>query len=216
MPLAASLPLARKGRVAFIAAAATAGLAIEGTAWRSQSVPPVGGLGVFAQRWEFNSLLYPALERLFASTGAPDAAKRGWIALKAALGHPGWMRAAFPFFYAGFLARAALALLLAAALLAILRIRDVETAVFASVAALLLASPTLHPWYLLWLLPFAARRRDPAVLWLAFAVPASYALLAPVPGLSRGAILSFEYAPAALLCLVSLLRRRRAALVPAA
>ena len=215
VPLAASLPLARRGRAAFIAAAGASGLAIEVAAWRPQSVAPVGGLGVYAQRWEFNSLLYPALERLFASTGLPDAAKRGWIALKAALGHPGWMQAAFPYFYAGFLARAALLLLLTAALLAILRIRDVETAVFASLAALLLASPTLQPWYLLWLLPFAARRRDPAVLWLTFAVPASYALLAPVPGLSRGAILAFEYAPAALLCLVSL-RRRRATLVPAA
>ena len=215
VPLAASLPLARKGRAAFIAAAAATGVAIEGAAWR-QPVAPFGGLGVFARRWEFNSLAYSTLERLFAATGLPDAAKRGWIALKAALGHPGWMQAAFPYFYAGFLARAALALLLAAALLAILRIRDVETAVFASLAALLLASPTLHPWYLLWLLPFAARRRDPAVLWLAFAVPASYALLAPVPGLPHGAILFFEYAPAALLYLVSLERRRRAALVPAA
>jgi len=218
VPLAAAMPMTRKGRAAFLAAAGATGLAfgVLPRAWHSPSVPSAGGLGVFAQTWEFNSLLYSGLERGFATTGFPEVAKSGWIALKAALGHPRWMQVAFPYFYAGFLARAALALLLAAALLAILRIRDTETAVFASLAALLLASPTLHPWYLLWLLPFAARRRDPAVLWLTFAVPASYALLAPAAGVSSGAVLAFEYAPAALLFLAFLRRRRRAPLVSAA
>src|SRR4029077_18129501 len=50
------------------------------------------------------------------------------------------------------------------------RLADGEPAVFAAVARRLLAASRLHPWYLLWILPFAARRRDPAVLWLTFAV----------------------------------------------
>ena len=106
------------------------------------------------------------------------------------------MQPAFAFFYAGFFARAALALVAAAALVTIAwRIRDVETAVFASLATLLLVSPTLHPWYLLWILPFAARARNAAFLYLCSAVVLSYALLYPVPGLPRSAVYALEYVP---------------------
>lgn len=43
---------------------------------------------------------------------------------------------------------------------------SVERALFWCVGAALLLSPTLHPWYLLWALPFAALRGSPAwVLW---------------------------------------------------
>lgn len=209
VPLAAALPLLRRGRSAFAAAAGATAVALGALAWRGAS--PAGGLGLYAQRWEFNSLLYPALVRVFERTGLPDAAKAAWISAKAALGHPAWMQAAFPYFYAGFLARATLALLLAAALVTILRLRDTETAVFASLCALLLASPTLHPWYLVWILPFAARRRDPAALWITFAAPAAYALLYPFRGVPPGAVLAFEYAPAALLLIGSLARRARGA-----
>jgi hypothetical protein len=86
-----------------------------------------------------------------------------------------------------------------------------EAAVFASIGALLLASPTLHPWYLLWALPFAARSREPAFLYLSFAVPLSYALLYPVPWLTVPVVRVLEYAPFAFLLGPSL---RRAALTP--
>ncbi len=76
---------------------------------------------------------------------------------------------------------------------------DTERAVYASLAVLLLASPTLHPWYLLWVLPFAARRRDPAFLYLSFAVALSYALVHPVAWLPRALVYAFEYVPFALL-----------------
>ena len=79
--------------------------------------------------------------------------------------------------------------------------RDTETAVFASLAVVLMLAPTLHPWYLLWILPFAARRRNAAFLYLSFAIPVSYALLYPVPGLSRGVIYAIEYLPFAVLLL---------------
>ena len=77
----------------------------------------------------------------------------------------------------------------------------------ASIAALLLFSPTLHPWYLLWVLPFAAERREPAFLYLSFAAPLSYGLLYPVPGLSPTAIRVLEYGPFAALLAAPLLRR---------
>jgi len=121
------------------------------------------------------------------------------------------MQSLFPFFDAGFFARAALAVVLAAALLTIAwRARSVEGAVFASLGALLLASPTLQPWYLLWVLPFAARRREPAFLYLSFAVAASYALLYPVAWLPRPLVFAVEFAPFTVLLARSLRRRGEA------
>src|SRR5262249_60333519 len=108
-----------------------------------------------------------------------------------------------------FLARALLAVLLAAILLGIgLRVGALQAAVFASLAALLLLSPTLYPWYLLWVLPFAASRREPAFLYLSFAIPLSYALLYPLPGASTGLVLACEYIP--FLALLLLTARRSA------
>lgn len=50
--------------------------------------------------------------------------------------------------------------------LSALRRWTVERALFAGLGGALLVSPTLHPWYLLWILPFAALgRRFPWVLW---------------------------------------------------
>ena len=140
----------------------------------------------------------------------PDTAKAAFIDLKEKLDHPAWTLRVFPYFYAAFFARALLALLLAAALLVIaVRVREVESAVFASLAALLLLSPTLHPWYLLWLLPFAAKRREPAFLFLSFAAPLAYALLYPLPGVPPALILTGEFLPFAALLAWTLLRRPR-------
>jgi hypothetical protein len=205
VPLFAGLPLLRKGRWRLAAAALATGAALWVAASRD-GVSPWGGLSDYATRWEFNSVAYPALERLFAETAIPDHAKTvfsNWA------GRPAWMQPAFAFFYAGFFARAALALLGVAALAAIAwRVRDTETAVFASLGALLLVSPTLHPWYVLWLLPFAARARNAAFLYLSFAVVASYALLYPTPGLPRVAVYAIEYVPFAVLLALPVLRRR--------
>jgi hypothetical protein len=138
----------------------------------------------------------------------PRKAKVAFLALKEEWGHPEWTQEVFPYFYSAFFARALLGLLLAAALLVIgRRVRESEAAVFASLAALLLLSPTLHPWYLLWVLPFAARQREPAFLFLSFAVPVSYALLYPLPGVSPPLILAAEYLPFFALLLWTLLRR---------
>ena len=160
------------------------GVTLWGLASRG-GVSPAAGLGPYATRWEFNSVLYPSVSAAVEATDLPGRAKAAFLRLKEKLDHPPWTQEVFPWFYTAFFARALLAVALAAALLWIgARERDLERAVFASLAALLLASPTLHPWYLLWVLPFAAKRREPAFLYLSYAVPLSYALLYPLPGLS--------------------------------
>ncbi|MEP6993880.1 MAG: glycosyltransferase 87 family protein [Acidobacteriota bacterium] len=191
----AAIPLIKRGRLRFFAA----GLAVAAAIWIASirgGVLPVGGLADYASRWEFNAAAYPALTAMFDRGDVPAAAKTAFLSLKERLGHPRWTERLFPFFYAGFFARAVLAVLLGAALIVIgWRVRRTEAAVFASLAALLLASPTLHPWYLLWVLPFAARRREPAFLYLSFSVALSYALLDPARWLPAGLIAFLEYGP---------------------
>ena len=203
--LFAVLPILRRGRLRLGAAAIGAGAVIWIAASRG-GVTPWGGLSDYASRWEFNSVAFPALETFFAAADVPARAKTAFSEWP---GRRAWMQPVFAYFDDGFFARAALALAAAAALAAIAwRVRDTEKAVFASLATLLLVSPTLHPWYLLWILPFAARAKNAALLYLSSAVVLSYGLLRPLPGLSPTAIYLLEYVPfAALLCLPVLRRR---------
>lgn len=195
VPLVAVLPLLRRGGWRFLLAFAVGASSL----WLSaaaRGAPPTGGLAEYARRWEFNSVLYPAVERTIAALEVPERAKSALLEWKSRHGHPPWTQYVFPYFYSAFFARAALALLLALCLIAVAwRVRAPVVATFASISALLLVSPTLHPWYLLWVLPFAAILREPAFLYLSLASPVAYGLLYGLPGLSPGAILTLEYAP---------------------
>jgi hypothetical protein len=216
VPMAAAFPLLRRGRLRFAVAALAAGVTVWGLAARA-GPSPAAGLGPYATRWEFNSVLYPAVAAAVEATDLPDRAKSAYIRIKERLDHPRWMQELFSFFYTAFFARLLVAVALAAALVVIAaRERDLEGAVFASLAALLLASPTLHPWYLLWVLPLAAKRREPAFLYLSFAAPLSYAQLHPLPGWSTRTVLLVEYVPFAALLGWTLFRMaaRRWALLP--
>lgn len=211
VPLVAAIPLFRKGRFKFLAAGALS-IAVLWLAASRPGASPSAGLGQYATRWDFNSPAYAAAVGLMDLSGLPQAAKDEFLDLKAKWNHPDWTLRVFPYFYSAFFARVLLGLLLAAALAVIAwRVRDLEASVFASLAALLLLSPTLHPWYLLWVLPFAARRREPAFLFLSFCAPLSYALLYPLPGVSRGLVLAGEFLPFAVLLAATLARRRAAA-----
>ena len=166
----------------------------------------------YAARWEFNSPVYMGTVALVETLELPRKAKEAFLALKEEWGHPPWTQKVFPYFYSAFFARAILGVVLAGALLVIgRRVRLLDASVFASLAALLLLSPTLHPWYLLWVLPFAALRREPAFLFLSFVIPISYALLYPLPGVPPALILLAEYVPFFVLLLRTTLAGRSGA-----
>ena len=210
VPLAALLVFVRRGRwrLAFGFALTVAAL------WLAASrggTSPAGGVGQYATRWNFNSPAYMSAVGLMEASRASDRAKAAFLDWKEKHGHPDWTLRVFPLFYSAFFARVLLGALLFAALIVIaVRVRDFEAAVFASLAALLLLSPTIHPWYVLWVLPFAVKKREPAFLFLSFAVPLSYALLYPVPGVSGQLVLAAEFGPFVLLLAWSLLRTRPA------
>jgi alpha-1,6-mannosyltransferase len=207
--LAAAIPLVHRGRCKFLAASALFASILWFGACRP-GASPAAGLAGYATRWDFNSPLYGAAVRVMDAFRLPEEAKAAFVAWKARWNDPEWTRGVFPYFYSAFFARVLLALLLAVALAAAARAtRDLEAAVFASLAALLLLSPTLYPWYLLWILPFAAKRREPAFLFLSSCAPISYALLYPLPGVSRGLVLACEYVPFAALLAWTLGSARR-------
>jgi len=215
---AAALPVLRRGGLR----AAVAFGALSAAIWMAGSrggVSPAGGMDQYATRWEFNSLIYPAVERAVDAVRLPERAKADFIRWKARHHDPPWTARVFPYFYSAFFARGILAVGLAVLLVAIASrtAAKPETglwgAVLASVGALLLFAPTFHPWYAIWILPFAAVRRNAAFLWLASVAPLAYGLLYPVAGLPPGAILAMEYVPFAVLLVAApiLGRRRRAA-----
>ncbi len=204
---AATLPLLRRG--GWRAGVATGVLAAAiWTVGARSGTSPAGGLDQYATRWQFNSVLYPAAFAAMEAGSVPARAKDAFLEWKAAHGHPPWTQQVFPLFYSAFFARAILAVLLAAALIAIAwRTRDLWYAVLYSVGALLIFSPTLYPWYALWTLPFAAARRDAPFLWLATALPISYALTYSTPAIPPGLVYVVEYAPFAALLVLRARRR---------
>jgi hypothetical protein len=189
----ALLPFLRRGRIALPFAAAASVIWLAGAGPRGD---PTAGLANFVTRWEGNSVIYPAVERGVAIFRLAERAKASYAEWKSHRPQKPWMERVWPYFYPEFFARAILALCLAVGLFTIaIRIDDPVEASAASLALFLLASPVLHPWYLLWILPFAALYRNAAFLYLSACVPLAYALLFPTPFFSKPVVLAFEYVP---------------------
>ena len=210
----AGLPFVRRGRLRFLLPAVAAGAACWALA-AGGGASPGAGLPNFATRWSGNSVLYPAVERSVERLALAPRAKAAYARWKATRPERPWMQKVWPWFYPEFLARVILAAALAAALVAAaVRIGDPVRAAGVSIALLLVASPVLHPWYVLWALPFAALRRDAAFLYLASTVPFGYALLHPVAPFSPPVVLAIEYAPFGALLVASRLGVARGVAVP--
>lgn len=183
---AVALPLwaRRSGRVlTFLAVAGGVVVALLApVAWAIGGVPP--GLTTYAVSWEFDGPLYEPAWRLLDGAGAGDGAKALLDRLKEHTGrHELWNRF-YPYAYPRLLAKAVLGLLLAFAVARSLRDRRPIAGTGALFGTALLASATVYPWYLLWVLPWAALARQPA--WLLAAALAPFAYLAALPGGGRG------------------------------
>lgn len=159
------------------------------------------GLRIYARSWEGNGAAYPELVDLLGRGGATEKLKETYGALKQALGDPEFMDRFWGVFAPEYLARGVLSIAFFLSILLVLS-KTAET-VRASgflLVALLICSPTLHPWYLLNVLPFAFLFGWWSVAWVAGAAPLVYAV---PPGLAR----AVEFLPA--LALFVLVDRRR-------
>jgi hypothetical protein len=141
-------------------------------------VPP--GLVTYGVDWEFDGPLYEPLHRALAALDAGEAAKGFLDRLKVWTGeHELWNRF-YPWAYPRFFAKLALGVLLLLAVARSLRDRRPVAGPGALFGTALVASATVYPWYLLWVLPWAALALQPA--WLLAAATAPLAYWAAVPG----------------------------------
>jgi hypothetical protein len=126
-------------------------------------VPP--GLVRYAISWEFNGPLYEPLWRALAVVGAPELVSSLLDGLKSLTGwHELWNRF-YPYRYPQFLAKLVLGILLAVLVARSVGRRDVVSGTGRLFGWMILCSATVYPWYLLWVLPWAALCRHRA--WLA-------------------------------------------------
>lgn len=154
-------------------------------------VPP--GLVTYGVDWEWNGPLYEPLWRGLAAVDAAGWAKRGLDAVKQATEQWDRFNVLYPWLYPQSLAKALLGLgmvwVVARSVVGTRpergrdRERETERGVERTemivvtgrlFGGLLLLSATLYPWYLLWVLPWAALGRHRAWLALSGLVPLSY------------------------------------------
>ena len=175
----------QSGRPARFLAAAVAlvALAVAPVVVSVGGVPP--GLVRYGVSWEFNGPVYEPLYRLLDDAGAVDAVKGGLDALKEGTGHHELWNRVYPFVYPQLLAKLVLLALFAVLFLRSWRCADPVVGSGRLFAAVLLSMATFYPWYLLWILPWAALVRHRA--WLALA---AWIQMAYLP-----ALLGWQYFP---------------------
>ena len=135
-------------------------------------IPP--GLRRYGVSWEFNGPVYEPLWRMVDAAGLPAflAGLVGVLERRTEM----WTEWDFlyPLLYPQLLAKVALAGLMGLAALRSLRERDVVAGTGRLLGTLLLLSATVYPWYLLWVLPWAALARHTAWLALSALILLSY------------------------------------------
>jgi hypothetical protein len=139
-------------------------------------VPP--GLVKYGVSWEFNGPLFEPLWRSLEFLHVPALFVAVIDQLKVWSGEVALLNQAYPLIYPQFIAK----VLLGIVLLAVIVLTSLRSEVIPGTARIfgwiLLCSATVYPWYLLWVLPWAALLRHPPWLMLSGLI-----LLTYVPGL---------------------------------
>jgi hypothetical protein len=155
-----------------VAAGVAAGLALLPVAGRAGLVPP--GLATYAVRWEFAGPLHEPLWRALAAARVPEAVEHGLDLTKLWTGVHAPLNLLYPWAYPQLLSRLLLGIAAVAVVLRSLAWRDPVGGTSALFGALLLCSPTVYPWYLLWVLPWAALQGQRRWLWVVGVAPLMY------------------------------------------
>lgn len=167
------------------------------------------GLRAYAENWDHNSIVFPATRWLLEATVPVEALEGAVTRLEEALHDPEWCQALYRAVWPASLARLLLAGVFAAAVTVIaFRVRETPRALFWAAGWMLVLTPTLHPWYLLWILPFAALEVSWPWILMTGLAPLSYLSLRTADGRVPLAILLLEWGAPALLALVLWVRRR--------
>jgi hypothetical protein len=140
--------------------------------WATGGVPP--GLLRYAVSWEFNGPLFEPLWRGLAWIGAPDAVAAVLDRVRDVTGWYDFFNPLYHYRYPQFLAKLILWALLGVAVWRSLARRDSIAATGWLLGWMLLCSATVYPWYLLWILPWAALCRQRPWLVLSASIQLSY------------------------------------------
>lgn len=170
-------------------------------------IPP--GLRKYGVSWEFNGPLYEPLWRGLDRLGAAPALAHLVDRIKVWTDDYQSWNVVYPYLYPQLLAKALLALAVGGVVLTSLRERDPLAGTERLFGLALLLSATVYPWYLLWVLPFAALRRS--VAWLALS---GLILLSYIPQQTQIPLVPWVFCaiwgPFFMLLLRQALRERRA------
>jgi hypothetical protein len=210
LPWALLIPLRRRLNPGALAAATALGIAAYWP-FRGAGAALAAGLGEYASRWEGNGAIFPLVRAAIAAIDPTPWLKAAIGFLKDALPGGALLQPLYAWVYPQSLARAACAALaLGAAFACARRVPDPLRALFLTVGAALLLSPTVHPWYLLWIVPFLAFFPSRAWILLTGLVALAYLNL----GVPAGApphrwVPLAEYLPFAMLLIADRARARR-------
>ncbi len=154
------------------AAAAPAALAVIYLPYASAGWGVFGSIADYAERWRFNDSIYAVLLGAVERTGLSAAVRGVLVTL-------GWLDPGARWDTSvtlHLIAALSLAKMIAAALLVFIAVRilkrgwdDPLREMFAITGTALVLSPTVHPWYLLWVAPFLAVVPRLSWTWLTFA-----------------------------------------------
>jgi len=137
-----------------------------------------GGVLAYAHRWEHGAVLFAGVRRFFEWAGAAPHLTHaiGWAQARWGTAGSGLWDAAYRMVWPQELARATvLALAFAWAVAQSFRPRlDVAAESRLALGGALLLAPTLHPWYVLWVLPLAAGQAAGGWLLFGALVPLQY------------------------------------------
>jgi hypothetical protein len=140
--------------------------------WATGGVPP--GLLEYAASWEFNGPLFEPLWRALAWIDAPTAVAKSLDQAKNLTGWHDFWNPLYHYRYPQFLAKLILWALLGVVVWRSLRRREIIASTGWLFGWVLLCSATVYPWYLLWVLPWAALCRQRAWLALSVSIQLSY------------------------------------------
>lgn len=182
-----ALPLRRRALVVG-AAGFVLGVLLPTLPYLAVDAPLGRGLVEYGTRWEAQPTLYAALDAVLAPPFAAREADGRWAHAHVHAGGVLVEEAGVPrlalfdarpvdrplLLDARVFARGVALALLLAALAAVVRLRSPAARAAWAFAALWLLAPTMHPWYLLWLLPFAAWVPARGLLAWAAVTPLAY------------------------------------------
>ncbi len=175
VPLVALPMWARQSRrpgVYFVAAVGLVSLFVLPIIISAGGVPP--GLVTYGVSWEFNGPIYEPLWRLFEWLALDDDVKRAIDQLKRLTGRHDFWNLLYPYVYPQVLAKLALAGAFSIFVVLSLRKRHPVLGSGFLFGGLVLCTATVYPWYLLWVLPWAALARHRAWLALSALMPLAY------------------------------------------